>query len=573
MFLYMSSLNSSRMLSALMLITLPSALWLIMSNKTVLLEWEITSIQSSHIYMMFIMDPMGMLFSSTVLFISANVLYFSSSYMKDEKFLKRFIHLVLLFVASMNLLIFIPHMMMILLGWDGLGLVSFLLVIYYQNSKSLAAGMITALMNRVGDVLILLSIAWTLNQGHWSIMNMWDSSFSTLITMCIMVAAMTKSAQIPFSSWLPAAMAAPTPVSALVHSSTLVTAGVFLTIRFYPFLHKTYWFNSALLIIATMTMLMAGISAIAECDMKKIIALSTLSQLGVMMMSLGLNLPALAFFHLLTHALFKALLFLCAGSMIHLHHHSQDLRFMGNLTRQMPLTSSCLIIANMALCGSPFLAGFYSKDMIIESTLFFNNNFIIINMLMLATALTAAYSIRMMVTVIWGPLSSLPYQYTSDEDSYMTTPMINLTTGAILAGASMNWFMFQPIMEPFLSLQLKLAALVATMLGVMMGLTINTKNNPGQAIMMSFPWVHAVSAFMWFLVPTAAQGVIKLPMGLAHKLLSTIDQGWVEMYGAQGAYKMSTSLSSTKEKWLSSITTTHLSLSFIFLVVLIFSIS
>jgi NADH-ubiquinone oxidoreductase chain 5 len=183
---------------------------------------------------------------------------------------------------------------------------------------------------------------------------------------------------------------------------------------------------------------MAGVRAIAECDIKKIIALSTLSQLGVIIISLGLNLPLLAFFHLITHALFKALLFLCAGSIIHLHHHSQDLRFMGNLTKQIPLTSSCLIIANIALCGSPFLAGFYSKDIIIESTLFFNNNFIIINILMFATILTAAYSVRIIISVIWGPLSSLPYQYTSDEDTHTTIPIINLTLGAIFAGALIN---------------------------------------------------------------------------------------------------------------------------------------
>lgn len=195
-------------------------------------------------------------------------------------------------------------------------------------------------------------------------------------------------------------MAAPTPVSALVHSSTLVTAGVFLLIRFYPFLHKSSIFNPTLLIIATITILIAGIRAIAECDMKKIIALSTLRQLGVIIIRIALNFPILAFFHLLTHALFKALLFLCAGNIIHIHHHSQDLRFMGNLTSQIPLTSSCLLIANMALCGSPFIAGFYSKDLIIESTLYFSNNFIIVFILILATALTAAYSIRIIISVI-----------------------------------------------------------------------------------------------------------------------------------------------------------------------------
>jgi NADH-ubiquinone oxidoreductase chain 5 len=145
---------------------------------------------------------------------------------------------------------------------------------------------------------------------------------------------------------------------------------------------------------------MAGLSAIAECDIKKIIALSTLRQLGVIMARLGLNFPLLAFFHLITHALFKALLFLCAGSLIHLHHHSQDLRYIGNLTKQIPLTTSCLLTANIALCGSPFLAGFYSKDIIIESTLYFNNNSIIITLLILATILTAAYSVRFIITVL-----------------------------------------------------------------------------------------------------------------------------------------------------------------------------
>jgi NADH-ubiquinone oxidoreductase chain 5 len=144
--------------------------------------------------------------------------------------------------------------------------------------------------------------------------------------ICIVIAAITKRAQIPFSRWLPAAIAAPTPVSALVHSSTLVTAGVFLTIRFYPFLHSLSYFNTIILIIAVRTIVIAGLRAITECDIKKIIALSTLSQLGIMITRIGFNMPILAYFHILTHALFKALLFICAGSFINQHLHSQDLR-------------------------------------------------------------------------------------------------------------------------------------------------------------------------------------------------------------------------------------------------------
>ena len=196
--------------------------------------------------------------------ISRNVLFFSSSYIIGDPYIKRFIHLVLLFVLSINLLIFIPNLIIILLGWDGLGLVSFLLVIYYQNPKSLAAGMITALTNRIGDVLILLSIGWIVNQGHWNVLYIWDNNLFPYVALRITIAAITKRAQIPFSRWLPAAIAAPTPVSALVHSSTLVTAGVFLLFRFYNFLHSIQWFNPFILFIASLTILMAGMRAITE---------------------------------------------------------------------------------------------------------------------------------------------------------------------------------------------------------------------------------------------------------------------------------------------------------------------
>lgn len=215
-----------------------------------------------------------------------------------------------------------------------------------------------------------------------------------------MVAAMTKRAQVPFSSWLPAAIAAPTPVSALVHSSTLVTAGVFLLFRFYPFLRGFDGFNKVLLYFAVLTSLIAGISAMVECDIKKIIALSTLSQLGVMIVALGLGSAFYAYFHLITHALFKALLFICAGVLIHLHSHSQDLRFMGNLVLQCPLISSAIMVSNLALCGGPFLAGFYSKDLILEYFLFSPNRVVIIFLFYFATGLTAAYTIRFLLSVV-----------------------------------------------------------------------------------------------------------------------------------------------------------------------------
>lgn len=195
-------------------------------------------------------------------------------------------------------------------------------------------------------------------------------------------------------------MAAPTPVSALVHSSTLVTAGVFILIRFYPSLENISSLQFILLFSASITACIAGLAAIAECDIKKVIALSTLSQLGTIIYRLAIKIPHLTMFHLVTHALFKALLFIAAGTLIHYHHHGQDLRSVGILNKTIPLTSSIVTAANLALCGAPFTAGFYSKDLIIEAQANNQINYLLIIVFLLATRLTTAYSIRFIINVV-----------------------------------------------------------------------------------------------------------------------------------------------------------------------------
>lgn len=235
---------------------------------------------------------------------------------------------------------------------------------------------------------------------------MWDDNHSTTYRclsrptpysyLCIIVAACTKRAQIPFSRWLPAAIAAPTPVSALVHSSTLVTAGVFLLIRLYPIIAHNNIFHVVLGLISCTTSLIAGIAAVVETDIKKIIALSTLSQLGVIISALRMGLPELATFHIITHALFKALLFICAGTILHLNRHIQDVRILGRIAF-MPVTRSCFFIANITLCAAPFLSAFYSKDQIIERWLYHPSRTIIALFTLTRTAFTAVYSIRLSV--------------------------------------------------------------------------------------------------------------------------------------------------------------------------------
>lgn len=342
---------------------------LLLRERVYFLEWEVISLNSSRILITFLFDWIRTIFISFVTFISSLVIYYRKEYISHDYNINRFIILVLIFVLSIIFLIIRPNIISILLGWDGLGLVSYCLVIYFQNVKSYNAGILTALSNRIGDVALLLAIAWILNYGSWNFIFYLeviklDVSIK-IISGLVVLAAITKSAQIPFSSWLPAAIAAPTPVSALVHSSTLVTAGVYLLIRFNILLIDSI-IGQILLLISGLTIFIAGLGANFEFDLKKIIALSTLSQLGLIIRILAIGYPKLAFFHLLTHALFKALLFLCAGAIIHNINNFQDIRYIGGFRNSIPLTSSCFNVANLALCGIPFLAGFYSKDLILE---------------------------------------------------------------------------------------------------------------------------------------------------------------------------------------------------------------
>lgn len=235
-----------------------------------------------------------------------------------------------------------------------------------------------------------------------------------LIGALIILAAITKRAQIPFSSWLPAAIAAPTPVSALVHSSTLVTAGVYLLIRFNILFVET-WLGQFLLLISGLTIFIAGLGANFEFDLKKIIALSTLRQLGLIIRILSIGFPKLAFFHLLTHALFKALLFICAGAVIHNIKNSQDIRSIGGFRLQIPITSACLNVANLALCGIPFLAGFYSKDLILEIvSLSYINGFRFF-LYFFSTGLTVCYSLRLVYYSLTGNFNSSSLHPLNDE--------------------------------------------------------------------------------------------------------------------------------------------------------------
>nr|YP_009871078.1 NADH dehydrogenase subunit 5 [Phascolosoma similis]QKS32590.1 NADH dehydrogenase subunit 5 [Phascolosoma similis] len=529
------------------------ALILIFSKTTILLSWPMFNPMCSSVNFNILLDPNGALFSAAVLFISAAVILFSSFYMAEDVFLKRFILMVILFIMSMNFLIFIPHMMALLLGWDGLSLVSFVLVIYYQNPKSLAGGMLTALTNRLGDVMILLTIALMINQGDWLILNQQNSPFSMWLSLLILLAAMTKSAQLPFSSWLPAAMAAPTPVSALVHSSTLVTAGVFLLIRFYPFLSLSNMFNHILLVTATATLTMAGLAAMAETDLKKIIALSTLSQLGVMMTSLALGLVNVAFFHLLTHAMFKALLFMGAGSFLHLYSHTQDLRHFGHLATQLPFISTAILSSNLALSGFPFMAGFYSKDLILEYMMMDSPSFFLLLMVLGATLLTAAYSIRMSITALWSPMMSSPCHSPLENTPTVLLPLLTLTLFAVTSGALFNWILM-PMPSPVsIPGHIKLIPLFVTLWGAYLTWMFNTFLIISKNTLLQTPLIINWLSSMWFFTPLSTQPPTFFFLQSVKKFTMSMDQGWLELLGPQGLPKVSQQWLSSTQTWTSTI--------------------
>nr|ATU07037.1 NADH dehydrogenase subunit 5 [Echmepteryx hageni] len=510
----------------------------LVGNLVYFFEWSLININSVNIQIIFLLDWMSLLFLSLVTFISSLICNYSKSYMHGDKNSFLFMILIIMFVFSMMLMIISPNMISILLGWDGLGLVSYILVIYYQNVKSYNAGMLTVLSNRIGDVMILICIGWLFSFGSWNYYFYVDmvneSMIMKMVGWLIIVAGMTKSAQ-----WLPAAMAAPTPVSALVHSSTLVTAGVYLLIRFYP-MFSISQFSNFLLFVSGLTMFMAGLGANFEFDLKKIIALSTLSQLGLMMGTLSLGLVNFCFFHLLSHALFKALLFMCAGYLIHSMGDCQDIRYMGGLTKQLPMVGVFFNVSNLSLCGIPFLSGFYSKDLILELVSMSNLNFISYLFFFISTGFTISYSFRLFSFLMLGNMNLFSVHGISDKDYIMMQSMFGLFLGSLFGGSILVWLIFPYSSMIFLPLFMKLLTLFLIITGSFLGIGIFD-------ICMFYSgflkqkYLYHFKVFvgsMWFMPILSTHVISYVFLNMGYNYMKYIDYGWLEKLGGQGIKEM-----------------------------------
>ena len=498
--------------------------------KVLFIEWEVITLSSCSLIITLLLDWMSLTFSSLVIFISSIVLFYRRIYISGDKNFYRFIILVYLFVISIIFLIISPNIIRILIGWDGLGLVSYCLVIYYQNVKSANAGMLTVLSNRIGDVAILLRISWLLNFGSWNfyyVQYIYREVELSFVLILVVLAAITKRAQIPFSAWLPAAIAAPTPVSSLVHSSTLVTAGVYLLIRFNFLLGE----NKILFLVSVLTIFISGYGANFEIDLKKIIALSTLSQLGVIIITLSLGFSELSFFHLMTHALFKSLLFLCAGVIIHGIGDIQDIRYLGGVLRGLPVISVFFIGASLALCGFPFIAGFYSKDVILE--IFFNGhiNFFIFGMVFISIMFTLTYSIRLVYFLFFKNLG-LKNFLTLEESSNIYKPMFFLFIISVIRGSSLSWLVFPPLL---IYLPVVLKFLIIFMLALFFLLTLLLFFTYNITLSHKFSLIKLYFGGIWF-IPNLSTFFIIPTLLIGKFILKSFDQTWLEKISGQGIY-------------------------------------
>ena len=495
-------------------------------NIILFFEISLININSLRYSLILFFDYNSFLFIMVVLIISSIITLYRIEYILIDIFKVKFIYILILFVVSILFIIIGQNLLIILLGWDGLGLISYCLVIYYNNWSSFNSGIITLLTNRLGDVGILISIGLFRIFGDWNYLNLFFliQGEEILLIIIILLACLTKRAQIPFSAWLPIAMAAPTPVSALVHSSTLVTAGVYLIYRVRDFLFKNKIIVFFILFLSILTIFFSGFIASFENDLKKIIALSTLSQLGLILIRLLINLKLLRFFHLIVHAIFKSLLFICAGIILHRIINNQDIRKLGVLNYKFLFTLIIFNCSNLALCGIPFISGFYSKDLILEILIFLNLNYFILLIFYLSIIFTVIYTFRLIFFMILNFIKFYRIFIISDR-GLINFSMLFIFFISIIRGRILNWLIFYSLNLTFFRIIFKRLILIIILISIIIGIFLNNFNEN-----YIYKYLYIFFNSLWILNYFISL-ILKKLLFFINKLFKDIEVGWGEIIG------------------------------------------